>query len=371
MEQLVIKKEDLKNNIKKIKEYVKTCKSTEPYTIIGVVKGNGYGFDLIQFSKFLINNGIDYLAVATLDEAIKIAEANICKNILLMSVLNNTEDLEKAIKNNIILTVDSLKNAKQVNEFAKNGYNIRVHIKIDTGFGRYGFIYNDVKNILNSIDSLTQSNVQVEGIFSHLSDAYRKNNAHTKKQFEAFEKVLGVLEARNINIKLKHICNSPAFLNYPEMHLNCARLGSALVGRVCAEKDIGLKRIGELEISVAEVKKVPKNFSISYLDSYRTKRESEIAIIPIGFLNGFNVTQQVDMFRTSDKIRRIVKNVKSLFKKQKLTVIINNKQYDIIGTIGMYHTIVDVTNGDVKQGDIAHLDVSPFYISKEIRREYR
>lgn len=365
MKQLVINKEDLRHNISKVKTFANGV------NIIGIVKGNGYGLGLLEYSKFLVDNGIEYLAVATIEEALELSKSDITKNILVLSVINNNEELEQIIKNGIAITVGSIENAKQINELAKKGYNIKVHIKIDTGFGRYGFLYNDYENIVQAITCLMQNNVDVEGIYSHLSDAYVKKNKHTIEQIERFEKVLKVLEQNNIDIKMKHICNSPAFLNYPEMHLNTVRIGSAFVGRVCSENNIGLKKIGELEVSIAEVRKVPKGFSISYLNSYKTKEESEIAILPIGHMDGFNVAQDTDMFRMIDKIRRIVRGFKSLLKKQKLTAVINGKRYDIIGTIGMYHTVVNVTGGTVKTGDIAYLEVNPLYIPKEIKRLYR
>ena len=117
------------------------------------------------------------------------------------------------------------------------------------------------------------------------------------------------------------------------MHLTAARIGSAFVGRVCSENNIGLKKIGELEISIAEVKDVPKGFNISYLNSYKTREKTRIAIIPIGYLDGYNVTQKTDMFRTADKLRRALHELKSIFKKQKITVVINEKRYNVIGTI--------------------------------------
>lgn len=273
------------------------------------------------------------MAVATLDEAIILNEQQFNNKILLLSVLNEKSELEEAIKRNIIITIDSEKNAQQVIELSKKGYNIKVHIKIDTGFGRYGFLYNDYENILKVIKSLKENDIEVEGIFSHFADAYRKKNKHTLEQYKLFQKVLKYLEENNINIKLKHICNSPAFLNYPEMHLNAARIGSAFVGRVCSENNIGLKKIGELETSVATVKKVPKGFSISYLDSYRTKKETKIAILPIGHMEGYNVGAKEDMFKTKHKIIRVAREMKNLLKKQKLTAVINEKRYDVIGTI--------------------------------------
>ena len=332
MKQLVVNKEDLKHNINRIKDYTKKISNDDNYTIIAVVKGNGYGLGLNEYSEVLVENGIKYLAVATFEEAIELRKKQKDVNILMMSPLYNKQELEETVKNNITIAIDSQENAEAVNELAHKGYNIKVHLKIDTGFGRYGFIYDDYENILNTVQSL-KPNVEIEGIFTHCSDAYRKNNKHTLEQFKRFTDVIEKLEANNIKIKLKHICNSPAILNYPEMHLTAARIGSAFVGRVCSENNIGLKKIGELEINIAEVKDIPKGFNISYLNSYKTKDKTRIAIIPIGYLEGYNVTQKTDMFRIADKLRRALHELKSIFKKQKITVVINEKRYNVIGTI--------------------------------------
>ena len=332
MKQLVVNKEDLKHNINRIKDYTKKISNDDNYTIIAVVKGNGYGLWLNEYSEVLVENGIKYLAVATFEEAIELRKKQKDVNILMMSPLYNKQELEETVKNNITIAIDSKENAEAVNELAHKGYNIKVHLKIDTGFGRYGFIYDDYENILNTVQSL-KPNVEIEGIFTHCSDAYRKNNKHTLEQFKRFTDVIEKLEANNIKIKLKHICNSPAILNYPEMHLTAARIGSAFVGRVCSENNIGLKKIGELEINIAEVKDIPKGFNISYLNSYKTKDKTRIAIIPIGYLEGYNVTQKTDMFRIVDKLRRALHELKSIFKKQKITVVINEKRYNVIGTI--------------------------------------
>lgn len=332
MKQLVVNKEDLKHNINRIKDYTKKISNDDNYTIIAVVKGNGYGLGLNEYSEVLVENGIKYLAVATFEEAIELRKKQKDVNILMMSPLYNKQELEETVKNNITIAIDSKENAEAVNELAHKGYNIKVHLKIDTGFGRYGFIYDDYENILNTVQSL-KPNVEIEGIFTHCSDAYRKNNKHTLEQFKRFTDVIEKLEANNIKIRLKHICNSPAILNYPEMHLTAARIGSAFVGRVCSENNIGLKKIGELEINIAEVKDIPKGFNISYLNSYKTKDKTRIAIIPIGYLEGYNVTQKTDMFRIADKLRRALHELKSIFKKQKITVVINEKRYNVIGTI--------------------------------------
>ena len=280
MKALIINKEDLRHNIKVIKDLAKINipdDNGNKYSLIGVVKGNGYGLGLVKYSKFLIDNGIICLAVATKEEAIELRQAGIKEDILMMSSTCIKEDLKELIDNNIIITIGSKECADVVKTIENK--NIRAHIKIDTGFGRYGFIYNNIVTIVECIKSL--DNVSIEGIYSHFSIAYYKNNKWTNNQFERFINVIETLKLNDINIKTMHICNSPAFLNYPNMHLNGARIGSAFLGRVVKAEEFGLKKIGQLKTNITEIKTVPKGYNIGYLNSYKTKKETKIAIIQV------------------------------------------------------------------------------------------
>ena len=122
-------------------------------------------FGLVQYSKTLIENGIKILAVATVEEAIELRKSKIEADILMLSTVNNIEELKILIENNIIITIGSKKSAEFANEMAKKGNNIRAHIKIDTGFGRYGFVYNDFRTIVETIERL-EKNIDIEGIFT-------------------------------------------------------------------------------------------------------------------------------------------------------------------------------------------------------------
>lgn len=283
MKSLVINKNDLRHNIQTIKKLAKLdvpADNGKQYKLIGVVKGNGYGLGLIEYSQFLIDNGITTLAVATVEEAIEIKKFGIQEDVLMMSSTGEKEDLKKLIDNNIIITIGSKECANIVNQISKEtDKEVRAHIKIDTGFGRYGFSYSDIRAILDTINEL--SNIKIEGMYSHFSLAYYKNNKWTIEQFNRFISVIESLKLNEINIETFHICNSPAFLNYPEMNLNGARIGSAFLGRVASENNVGLKKIGQLKTSITEIKTVPKGYNIGYLNSYKTKKETKIAIIQV------------------------------------------------------------------------------------------
>ena len=260
MKSLIINKEDLRHNINVIK---KQAICNEKYNFIGIVKGNGYGLGLIEYSKFLLDNGIETLGVATTEEAIELREAGIKEEILMLSSTCIKEEIEKLIEKNITLTIDSLEMAETVSEIAETK-DVKAHIKIDTGFGRYGFLYNDIDSLIKSIYIL--KNVELEGIYTHLSLAYYKNNKWTNTQYNRFLSVIKILYTNNISFKKTHICNSPAFLNYSNMHLNCSRIGSAFLGRVDSQNDIGLKKIGKLKANITEIKTVPKGYNIGYLN---------------------------------------------------------------------------------------------------------
>lgn len=343
MNTLIINKNDLRHNIDTIKKQI----DKENYTIIGVVKGNGYGLGIKEYSQFLIDNGINMLAVATNSEAVELREYDKNIDILNMSCTSIKEEIQELVDNNIIITIGSKTSAEIANEIAKTGKTLRTHIKIDTGFGRYGFIYQNKDEIVNTIKNL-HPNIKVEGIFSHFSLAYYRKSESTINQYNNFLDVIKSLEDENINIKMKHICNSPAFINFPEMRLNAARIGSAFLGRVDVQENLGLKKIGELQSQVTEVNLLPKNFNVGYLNTYKTKKETKIAIVPVGHKDGYNITIKEDMLRTVDKLRNLKHGLTGLFKKQTLKITINDKEYDIIGKVGMYHVTVNVTGSNVK-----------------------
>ena len=153
--------------------FIKNQVNTDKYTIIGVVKGNGYGLGLEEYSNFLIENGIKMLAVATTKEALELRNINHEIDILDMSSTSIVSELEALVENHIIITIGSTECAKIINKMAEEGKSIRAHIKVDTGFGRYGFLDKD--EMISTIKSLHE-NVKVEGIFSHFAIAYYKTD---------------------------------------------------------------------------------------------------------------------------------------------------------------------------------------------------
>ena len=374
MKAVVINKEDLRHNIEKIKEYAEknlpddNGKKTK---IIAVVKANGYGLGIEEYSRYLIDNGINFLAVATIEEALKIRQAGITEKeakILMLSSTAIKEDIKTLIENDVILTIGSKEAAKAVEKVGQDlDKKIKVHLKIDTGFGRYGFIYSDRDEIIKTLKPL--KNIKIEGTFTHFSNSYY-DDKYTKTQFDRFINCIETLKMNEIEVGMLHVCNTSAFIKFPQMHLNAVRIGSAFTGRISFKNSMGLRKIGYLKSNVAEIKELPKDFNVGYSNAYKTKRETKVAIIPCGYMDGVNIQTGRDMFRTVDKIRYIVRDIKDALKKQQIFVTINGKKCPILGRIGTYHVTVDITGKDVKIGDEVVFNANIKHIDSSIRREW-
>lgn len=376
MNKLVINKENLLQNVQKIKEHAQTNLPDDkgnPVKIIVVVKSNAYGLELKQYVQFMVNQGFDFFAVSTVQEAVEFRKLGFTQQVLMLSSTGIKEEIKTLIENNIIITIGSKETVDTVCTISKEmpEKKIKAHIKIDTGFGRYGFVYDNREEMVETLKKLQkEKNIEIQGTFTHFSNAYY-DEKYTKQQFQRFINCIEVLKMNNINTGMLHVCNSSAFIKFPEMHLNAVRVGSAFVGKLAFQNNIGLKKVAKLESQVAEIKEVPKGFNIGYSNAYRTKKKTKVAIIPCGYINGVDVQVGRDMFRPVDKFRYIVRDIKDAFKKQNHIVNINGQNCEILGRIGTFHVTVDITGKNIKIGDKATFEVNTTLVNSNVERIYQ
>lgn len=272
MKKVEIKKDDLIYNLNSIKNFVQ-----DKTKIIAVVKANGLGLGLVEYAKFLVENGIECIAVANVEEAMTLKSAGIKTEILMLTPICLKNELQLLIENDITITIGNIEEFDLAESISKEKQkNIKAHIKIDTGFGRYGFLYTEKEKILEVFK--TAENVKIEGMFTHFSNPI--DEKYTEKQFERFNECISFIKENGFQVDILHACATTATMKYPHMHLDAVRVGSGLQGRVLINKD-KFKKVGFFKTYITEVKELPKGYNISYNNIYRTKRKTKIAIIPV------------------------------------------------------------------------------------------
>ncbi len=366
---LEINKKNLKYNIDKIFEKANGSQKQDVESstqIIAVVKINAYGLGIVPFSKYLMENGVDFFAVSTPEEAFILRDNGINCKILLLTPVIEKNTLIELIQSDIIITIGSNYELNLINEIYDEleVEKIKVHVKIDTGFSRYGFLYNDLEEIKNVFNN---EKIDIQGMFTHFSKTL--DESWTNIQFNRFIEVTNYLKKNGIEPNMLHCCNSTAFFKYPNMHLNAVRIGSAWQGRL--PNNIGnLKKIGTLKSRILEIRTVGPGSNVSYTNKYTTKKTTDLATIPLGYLDGINKSRERDTFSKIDNFIAALREFKNLFNTKRLQVTINGKQCNILGRLGTHHAIIDVTDVECKVDDTVIIEANPVYVDEKIKREY-
>lgn len=295
--------------------------------MMGVVKADAYGHGVLEVIRTLLDNGVTQLAVSMLDEAIQIRKMGIEVPILILSYTDPAR-AEEIVINGVTQTVFSHDLAQALSTASvKLGRNVKIHVKVDTGMTRVGFMpgYSAVKNIME-ISKLP--GLIIEGLFTHFASADESEKDYTMLQFERYISVCSELGRVGIHIPVKHVCNSAGIIQYPEMHMDLIRPGVILYGLYPSQQvdrdKIHLKPAMTLKANVILVKDVEQDTFISYGRTFRTSRLSRIATIPIGYADGYT---------------RLLSN--------KGKVLVNGEFAPIVGRICMDQCMIDVT--DLKQ----------------------
>lgn len=255
--------------------------------LFAVVKANAYGHGAIQIARSALESGANYLAVAFLDEAISLRQLGITAPILVLGA-SRFMDVNIAATMDITLTVFDVNWLKKAAEHLSLENNIKIHLKIDSGMGRLGF--RNEEEMKEAVDFFSeQSNMMLEGVFTHFSTADERNSAYLKTQIDRFNRMLSVFRE---NPEIVHCSNSAASLLYPELQFNAVRMGISMYGLTPSTEIEGdlpytLKEAFSLHTKMVQVKKMQKGDKISYGATYEAKEEEWIATLPIGYADGW------------------------------------------------------------------------------------
>lgn len=357
----VVSRDKLSHNIEELK------KQANGVPIWAVIKGDGYGLGAIKLAEILKEHGIDRFCVTELKEAQVLRENGFKKEqILMLRSVTDREEIAMLLDLGVILTVGSQQAAQTVERAAADRADVaEVHLKIDTGMGRYGFAPEEVEKITAVYREM--KHLAVSGIYTHFNCAFC-DDALTQREYQAFCGVLEQLHAQGIETGTAHCCNSSAFLKFPEMHLDGVRLGSALLGRIAFQTR--LRPVGYVETQIEELHELKKGQTTGYGAIWKAKRDSTIAILPIGWYHGLQVSCQYDRSRKRDCLRGVVSNLRAILRRPYVTVEVNGKTCRVVGAIGMLHCAVDVTGLNCQCGDRVTVQINPLHV-KGIPIQYR
>ncbi len=295
--------ENIKENVEKI-----ISKNQDYEYYIGVVKADSYGHQGLDTVEYIIKGGVNYLAVATITEAIEIRKKGIELPILCLGLVDK-EDLGICMEKNITITIPSL---EYFNSIKDTKMNLKVHIKLNTGMNRLGI--SDKKEFLEIYSELKNTTYELEGIYTHMYKASSKECY--QKQVEKYEELTNEINLEEI--KIRHISASDALTRYEKpQYINGARLGIIMYG-ITDDKNLKLKSTFALYSRVIQINNIEENETVGYEGNFKANKKTKVAVVPIGYADGI-----------------IRKNTGR-------KVYINNRQYNIVGNICMDMLFVEI-----------------------------
>jgi len=298
--------------------------------ILCMVKANGYGHGAAEISQTLVGAGADAFGVATLEEAVQLRQAGIQALLIVLAGVF-PDQLDTFVQHQLTPVVhDSLSLKALDRESSRRHVQLGVHLKIDTGMGRLGFLAAEADQWIVSIKQ-TKS-LRIEGLFSHFSQAESVHGDYTQKQLEIFQRVLGQLRSASVIPDLVHLANSAATITLPAAYFDMVRPGLILYGVYPSsnmKEQMHLKPALSWKTKILQLKTVPSGTSVSYGQTFVTERESLIATLPLGYADGYP---------------RLLSN--------RGEVLVRGQRAPIAGRVCMDLTMIDVTDiRNVRQGD--------------------
>ncbi len=290
--------------------------------ILAVVKANAYGHGAVAVSRALANEGAQMFGVATIEEGIELRRGGISFPILCFggSLGAQVSDL---LEYGLTPTIFNEESIRELNQQAQSlNQTLGVHLKVDTGMSRLGVLPSELAKM---IELLTQSSaLELKGVFTHLAQADETNEEPTDAQIEKFQQVEQAVQSSSFSVPIYHLANSAALIDGKLEKTNMVRPGLALYGAYPNprfEKKVQLKPVMSLKTQIVSIKSVPKGTAVSYGATFTTKRPSRIAVIPIGYADGYS---------------------RSLSNKGE--VLVAGRRVPVIGRVCMDLTMIDLTD---------------------------
>lgn len=311
-----ISKSAVKNNYQAFRKIIKPQTS-----LLGVVKSNAYGHGLVGFAKILDQLGTDWLGVDSITEADNLRRNGIKQPILAMGY-TLPQNFAIAARQKIALTISTFPNLKFL---IKKKFQIPIHIKVETGLNRQGFLLEDLGKVISILKKADQKNV--DGLYTHFAKAYYPGDeSFTKKQIQKYKQAVSVFHKAGFR-PILHAAATGGTLNFPEAHFDMVRVGIGLYGlwpteetRQVYKNRVRLTPVLSWKTRITEIKTALKGETVGYYRAEKLKRNSKLAVLPIGYWHGFD--------RRFSSIGH---------------VLVHGRKAKVVGRVSMDMTVIDVT----------------------------
>ena len=303
-------------------------KRVAPAGVMAVIKANAYGHGAVELAETFSRMGVRRFAVATPDEALELRQHNISGDILLFGA-HDFSAVPDLIQNDIILTLNELSAIDELSRRAgRSGKVMRCHVNVDTGMGRAGMLPRDLPRALEKCAKETM--LRLEGLYTHFSSADEEDASHTRQQIERF-KAMASAAGKNAHL-LKHMANSAAIMRFPQSYADVVRPGIMLYGNLPSPDFVTewpLREAMQFKSYVSLIKKVKAGSTVSYNRRYVTAEETHLALVPVGYADGYMRAMTGKAF-----------------------VLIGGRRLAVSGTVTMDQLVIDLgARTTVKPGD--------------------
>ncbi|GHO88934.1 alanine racemase [Dictyobacter formicarum] len=293
--------------------------------VLVALKADAYGHGALKVARTVLQNGASMLGVATVSEALPLREAHITAPILVFGYVPRWQ-MREALRLGISVTIYSKEEAQALSQAAQAlNKTVKVHVKVDTGMGRLGIRFEEVPAIMELVREAKQlPGLELEGLYTHFAQADAEDQSHVRLQLARFQEVLQQLEAEGLRPPIVHAANSAGTLTLPEAYFDMVRPGIAIYGldpSPYVRLPEGFRPALAFKTQVSQVKWIPAGEGISYGSTYITERPTRIAVLPVGYADGF---------------RRSPQNWGS--------VLIHGQEAPLLGRVCMDQCMIDVTH---------------------------
>ena len=313
-----------------ISHNVATLRRATPATeVMVVVKANGYGHGAVTAARAAVTGGATWLATADLTEALSLRHEAVTTP-LLAWLWSPLDDVSSAIEQGIDIGVSSLAHLRRVAQSAHSADPAMVHLKVDSGLGRGGVEPQAWQAVVDEVVALQHRGVvRLRGVFSHLAGESAESD---RAQAVVFDEALQVLRSRGVEPELVHLANSQGALRTPELSYDMVRIGIAAYGMPVspAHETLGLRPAMRLSGQVILTKRLPAGHGVGYDHTYRTERETTVALLPLGYADG------------------IPRSASSAG-----PVVLGGVRHTLAGRVSMDQVTVDIGDQDVRVGEWA------------------